>query len=35
MASWSKLGIIAGGGELPVVLAEHCAAVDVPISWLA
>lgn len=25
MASWSKLGIIAGGGELPVVLAEHCA----------
>jgi UDP-2,3-diacylglucosamine hydrolase len=24
--SWKKLGIIAGGGELPVVLAEHCAA---------
>jgi DUF1009 family protein len=24
--SWRKLGIIAGGGELPVVLAEHCAA---------
>lgn len=26
MPSWGKLGIIAGGGELPVVLAEHCAA---------
>jgi hypothetical protein len=26
MASWRKLGIIAGGGELPVLLAEHCAA---------
>jgi hypothetical protein len=26
MASWRKLGLIAGGGELPVVLAEHCAA---------
>jgi UDP-2,3-diacylglucosamine hydrolase len=24
--SWTKLGIIAGGGELPLVLAEHCAA---------
>jgi DUF1009 family protein len=24
--AWRKLGIIAGGGELPVVLAEHCAA---------
>jgi len=26
MASWRKLGLIAGGGDLPVVLAEHCAA---------
>lgn len=26
MASWRKLGVIAGGGELPVILAEHCAA---------
>jgi len=26
MASWRKLGLIAGGGELPVVLAEYCAA---------
>jgi DUF1009 family protein len=26
MASWRKLGLIAGGGELPIVLAEHCAA---------
>ncbi|MBS0384727.1 MAG: UDP-2,3-diacylglucosamine diphosphatase LpxI [Proteobacteria bacterium] len=25
MASWRKLGVIAGGGDLPVVLAEHCA----------
>jgi len=25
MAAWRKLGIIAGGGELPVLLAEHCA----------
>lgn len=25
MAPWRKLGIIAGGGELPLVLAEHCA----------
>jgi UDP-2,3-diacylglucosamine hydrolase len=25
MASWRKLGIIAGGGDLPGVLAEHCA----------
>lgn len=30
MAPWSKLGIIAGGGELPVVLAEHCAASGRP-----
>lgn len=26
MRSWKKLGVIAGGGELPVVLAEHLAA---------
>jgi UDP-2,3-diacylglucosamine hydrolase len=26
VSPWRKLGIIAGGGELPVVLAEHCAA---------
>ena len=26
MASWRKLGLIAGGGDLPVALAEHCAA---------
>jgi UDP-2,3-diacylglucosamine hydrolase len=26
MSAWRKLGIIAGGGELPVVLADHCAA---------
>jgi len=30
MASWRKLGVIAGGGELPVVLAEHCAASQRP-----
>lgn len=30
MASWAKLGIIAGGGELPVVLAEHCVATHRP-----
>lgn len=29
-ASWRKLGIIAGSGELPVVLAEHCAAEGRP-----
>ncbi len=28
--AWRKLGIIAGGGELPVVLAEHCAAQNRP-----
>jgi DUF1009 family protein len=28
--AWRKLGIIAGGGELPVVLAEHCAAQGRP-----
>ncbi len=26
MGGWRKLGVIAGGGELPVVLAEHLAA---------
>lgn len=26
MSAWRKLGIIAGGGDLPVALAEHCAA---------
>ncbi len=30
MKGWRKLGVIAGGGELPVVLAEHCAAIDAP-----
>jgi len=30
MASWSKLGVMAGGGELPVVLAEHLAATGRP-----
>jgi DUF1009 family protein len=28
--AWRKLGVIAGGGELPVVLAEHCAAANRP-----
>jgi len=28
MAAWRKLGVIAGGGELPVVLAEHLAATQ-------
>jgi DUF1009 family protein len=28
--AWRKLGVIAGGGELPVVLAEHCAATNRP-----
>lgn len=28
MAGWRKLGVIAGGGELPVVLAEHLAAMQ-------
>lgn len=27
MSGWQKLGLIAGGGELPVLLAEHCAAM--------
>jgi hypothetical protein len=30
MAFWRKLGVIAGGGELPLILAEHCAAEGVP-----
>lgn len=30
MGDWRKLGIIAGGGELPVVLALHCAAGNAP-----
>ncbi|MBC7770215.1 MAG: UDP-2,3-diacylglucosamine diphosphatase LpxI [Phycisphaerales bacterium] len=30
MTSWRKLGVIAGGGELPVVLAEHLAASGRP-----
>lgn len=30
MSGWRKLGIIAGGGELPVVLAEHLAATQRP-----
>lgn len=30
VACWAKLGIIAGGGELPVRIAEHCRAQDAP-----
>jgi DUF1009 family protein len=30
MDRWRKLGVIAGGGELPVLLAEHCAASGTP-----
>ncbi|MGQ0531341.1 MAG: LpxI family protein [Caulobacteraceae bacterium] len=30
MSRWRKLGVIAGGGELPVVLAEHLAATQRP-----
>lgn len=30
MTSWRKLGVIAGGGELPVVVAEHCAETQRP-----
>ncbi len=30
MSGWRKLGVIAGGGELPVVLAEHLAATQRP-----
>ncbi len=25
MSSWRKIGIVAGGGALPIALAEHCA----------
>ena len=28
--AWRKLGIVASGGELPVALAEHCAATGRP-----
>lgn len=30
MADWSKLGVIAGAGELPVHLASHLAATNAP-----
>jgi UDP-2,3-diacylglucosamine hydrolase len=30
MSAWRKLGVIAGGGELPIVLAEHCRATNAP-----
>lgn len=30
MAAWRKLGLIAGGGDLPVVLAEHCSNRGLP-----
>ena len=30
MADWKKLGVIAGAGDLPVRLAEHCAATQQP-----
>jgi len=30
MSRWRKLGVIAGGGELPVVLAEHLAQTGEP-----
>ncbi|MBL8531021.1 MAG: UDP-2,3-diacylglucosamine diphosphatase LpxI [Hyphomonadaceae bacterium] len=30
MERWRKLGLIAGGGELPVLLAEHCRASGAP-----
>jgi DUF1009 family protein len=30
MAGWRKLGVIAGGGELPIVMAEHLAASERP-----
>jgi len=30
VSGWRKLGVIAGGGELPVVLAEHLAATRRP-----
>ncbi len=31
MRAWSKLGIIAGDGDLPVRLAEHCRAGGIPV----
>lgn len=34
MPAWRKLGIIAGGGELPVALAEHCAGAGLG-YWVA
>jgi DUF1009 family protein len=30
VAGWRKLGLIAGGGELPALLADHCAASGKP-----
>lgn len=30
MAAWKKLGVIAGGGALPVRIVEHCAATGAP-----
>lgn len=30
MTAWTKLGVIAGGGELPVRIAEHCASTGAP-----
>jgi len=30
VAAWTKLGIIAGGGELPILVAEHCRASAQP-----
>lgn len=30
MTAWRKLGVIAGGGELPVLLAQHCADTQRP-----
>ncbi|MDZ4777457.1 MAG: UDP-2,3-diacylglucosamine diphosphatase LpxI [Alphaproteobacteria bacterium] len=30
MAAWTKLGVIAGGGELPVRIVEHCASTGAP-----
>lgn len=31
MRDWTKLGIIAGDGDLPVRLAEHCRAAGIPV----
>jgi UDP-2,3-diacylglucosamine hydrolase len=30
MTAWKKIGVIAGGGELPVRIAEHCATIGAP-----